>query len=120
MLLQFPDIKTLTLAISSGTIPETVVSSPLDYASGEDGKLWVDAEGSLPQSASSTLRNWGVSIHRGRGKLKLDFRRMRSWLQVVPLERVRQSEVMADRTQVLFELREESLLGNQLARPIGR
>ncbi len=110
MLLQFPDITTLTLAISSGTIPETVVSSPLDYASGEDGKLWVEAEGSLPQSVSSTLKNWGVSVHRGRGKLKLVFRRMRCWLEVVPLERIRQSEMMADRTQVLFELREESLL----------
>ena len=110
MLLQFPDSQTLTLAISSGTIPETTVSASLEFARDEQGNLWIDAEVSLPQRASEALKKWGVTVHRGRGKRKLAFQRLQSWLQIVPLQRDRQLEKIGDRTQVLFELRDESLL----------
>ena len=110
MLLQFPDFETLSLAISSGTIPEEVTIAALDVAVDADDSVWIDASGSLPRSAADTLKSWGVSVRRGKGKLKSQFQSRESWLQVVPLRRDSNLENIGDRTQVIFELHDHDLL----------
>ncbi len=110
MLLQFPNSNTLMLAMSSGTIPESAVSSPLAYARDGDGAFWIDSEAALPSGASAKLKKWGVSIHRSRSKFGGELQNASCWLQMLPLQKKRDVEQIADRTQVLFVLRDESKL----------
>ncbi len=110
MLLQFPDADTLCLAISSGTVPESLVSAPMELAIDASGSFWVLADGSVPSAMSATLKSWGVTVHRGKGPKDLNFQKKLSWLQAIPLRPDAHLGHVGDRTQVLFEFSDEGLL----------
>lgn len=110
MLLEFPNPDTLTLAISSGTVPENIVAAPVRSTIDQEEKVWVEFDASLSRSATEQLKNWGTSVRRGKGKLAGQFREYESWLQLVPLQKEAQLTQVGDRSQVLFELLDESLL----------
>ncbi len=110
MLLKFPNLKTLTLAISSGIIPQEIVVAPVLAALQSDGGIWLEADGTLPRSVSATLKDWGVVSRRGSSAVDAQFEQRSCWLHVIPFERDAAFCEVGDRTVVLFELLDETLL----------
>ena len=110
MLLQFPDLKTLSLAISSGTIPEQIAVAPVQVAIEPNSTVWMNAAGKLPRAAMTTLKEWSVVSLRSRRSVKAKFVDRQCWLQVIPLQKDAAFGEVGEHTNVLFELDDPALL----------
>jgi cellulose synthase operon protein C len=104
MLLRFPTLDALRLALTSAVIPREHAQAQVAFAPADDGAIWVDAAEDLPRAAVKELKTWGVESRRGPGELRDRFELATCWLQLVPL--VKESAIASgDKTPILFELR---------------
>ncbi len=110
MHLLFPNLDTLRLAITAGTIPPALASHGARFGVADDGKVNVETAQTLPKATETELRRLGVSI-RKTGKTDQP---VICWSQILPLERMAEPAV-GDKTAVLFELHDDS----QLAEIVG-
>src|SRR5262245_11081977 len=99
--LYFPDLDTLYLALTSGTVPPTVSLAPVVAGFDDDGHAWLKPSASVPRAAQAELRRLGVQAVKGLdAPIAQEFS---CWPQLLPLRR-EESAVPSGQTPVLFEL----------------
>jgi hypothetical protein len=111
MVLHFPNLEMLQLALTSGILPTAVSLAPASAAF-ENADVWVEASVAVPTSVQNNLRRLGVQpVNSGGGRAAQS---LSCWPQILPLE---QSGPFAPggQTPVLFELRQPGLLPELVA-----
>lgn len=101
MILQFPDLDTLRLALSGGFVPADVALAPAEVAADPGGPITVEFAGKLSRKNSADLGKLGASAvrrHAGAPKPVL------CWPQAVPVEKLAAPPLLAAQAPVLFEL----------------
>src|SRR5262249_37744522 len=110
MILKFPDLATLQLALTSSAVPPGV--SQAAAVAGFDDQLQVGVESSaaLAKAAQNELKRLGVQVCRSSGAdLSTE---VGSWLELLPLQPDPDPLLGLEQTPVLFDLAD----GEQLAR----
>ncbi len=67
MPLRFPNLDALRLAITSGTVPDSVCMAPVEAGFGAEGEVWLQPAGRLTRSVQTALRRLGVKVTRSAG-----------------------------------------------------
>ena len=108
MILTFPDLDTLRLALTSGALPAGVALAPAVAGFEDDGRLWIECADELPKKALAELRRLGAAVVKGRGTAAPV--QVSCWLQLFPL--FRSAELLANprQTPVIFELADRDAL----------
>ena len=110
MILRFPQLEILSLAITSGLIaPEDVVRSAAARVE-KGGAVWVQSALKLSKDAKNQLGEWGVTSHRSKRKAGGNLQAFASLLQIFPLRKDRAFKQPIEKTPVLFELNDEAAL----------
>jgi hypothetical protein len=108
MIINFPDLNTLQLALTTGVVPPAVSLAPAVAGYEDDGRVWVEPSASLGKSAQAELRRLGVQVGKtgspGPGAA------VSCWLELLPLQRAAGSLARPDQTAILFELTEPEQL----------
>ncbi len=102
MILKFPDLDTLRLALVSGTVPTAVGQGPATAGFDDDGSIWIDTPAALAKSPLAELRRLGVQTAKLNGAQMTA--RVSSWLEVIPLVRDGESVAPPEQAPVLFDL----------------
>ena len=108
MLVHFPNLDTLRLALTSGAVPENVRSSPTQFASADDQSLWLQTSESLGDLVRKDLRKLGVRFPKTTNIHLTET--AAHWLQMLPVTRSLNADHIDAKTPVLFELSEEGQL----------
>lgn len=115
MVLDFPNLDALLLALSSGIVPKDLAVQGADVHFADDGRVWVDVEG-VPRKTAAALKKLGV---KGRKALPDEATRaVACWPEILPLRRRVDLPPLDkggiggvdDKTAVLFELPDDGLL----------
>lgn len=110
MILKFPDLNTLRLALINGAIPVTTAQTAAAVGTDDEGQCWVDTTASLSRTSQADLKRLGVATVRTWGApLRTE---VACWAEILPLEHDRYPVERLEGTPVLFELPS----GEQLAR----
>src|SRR5205085_1237237 len=83
MLLRFPSLETLRLALTTGILPTEVSQTAVTAGLDEDEQLWAQTGASLSRSVQTGLRKLGVQI--GKTDKATWTASFRCWAQVLPL-----------------------------------
>ena len=115
MIILFPEMQTLQLALTSGLIPEGVAAAPAEFATDDEGRVWVKSEIEIGPAARTDLKQLGVSFRKSLRGASSDPTAVTCWPQILPLEKVSQANSSqngpTERTPVLFDLPESANLG---------
>jgi hypothetical protein len=115
MILKFPDLDTLRMALTAGAIPAGVTRKPASAGFDEQEMLWVDTPGSLSSAEQRELRKLGVGVQTSRrGMPEVSFE-VGNWLELLPLQPDAEAPEKPETLPVLFDLTS----GEQLARLAG-
>lgn len=102
MILKFPDLNTLRLALINGAIPVTTAQTSAVAGIDDDGQCWVETAASLPRNGQTELKRLGVATVRAWGApLRTD---VACWAEILPLEHDRCPIERLEGTPILFEL----------------
>lgn len=116
MYLLFPNLQTLQIALTSGLIPAEVASAPAEYASNDEGLVWVKASRKIDASTQDELKQLGVSFRKSTRGAGGAVEPVTCWPQILPLEKLpktsTQQEGLGERTPVLFVLPESANLAD--------
>jgi hypothetical protein len=110
MILKFPDLATLRMALTSGAVPPAVSQSAAVAGFGEQEEVWVETSASLPRPAQNELKKLGVQVCRSSGAAAST--EVSSWLELLPLAPDPDPLRGLEQTPVLFEMAD----GEHLAR----
>lgn len=102
MILLFPDLDTLKLALSGGIVAPDVALAPAVLSVDTQGRLYVEPEGTLSRVTGKNLDRIGVKGCKRHGSQVKE--KVANWLQIVPLAKVPGDPELASQTPVLFEL----------------
>lgn len=102
MIVHFPNLDVLRLALTSGAIPKEVRAGTARFGFAEDRSLWVAPDAPLDETTAKELRRLGVRLPR-KSAIELPLEASH-WLQMFPLTRDRHPLEMGDKTPVLFEV----------------
>src|SRR3954465_15550565 len=112
MILKFPDLPPLRLALTTGAVPTAVCQTPATAGFGDQEQLWVETPASLPRSNQNELRKLGVQICRASGATLTA--EVSSWLELLPLQPNPTPVERAEQTPVLFDLSGGEQLGRMV------
>lgn len=103
MILVFPDLDTLRLAVTSkDVVPPDVTLAPAAVSHGEQGWIYVEPTVSLSRAVAKNLDRLGV---KGSKRHATDTpREVSSWLELFPLTRETGTPQLSSQASVLFEL----------------
>src|SRR5262249_19874529 len=101
MILKFPDIETLRLALHTGAVPAAVSQTPVSAAFTEK-EVWVDTAQSFSRSAANDLKKLGVTGAKS-APVKLDVV-AKCWPQLLPLVGDTRMPERLEQTPVLFDM----------------
>jgi len=104
MILNFPDLDTIRLALTAGAVPAAAALAPTVAGFDDDGRVWVEPSADLPKKAQAELRRLGVGIGKVAGASPAV--EMSCWLELLPLQRSADPVVRPEQTPILFELAE--------------
>src|SRR5262245_47751684 len=110
MILKFPDIDTLRLALIDGAVPPAVSQTAASAGLDDDGGVWIDTPANLSKTAAAELRRLGVVGAKKNGARMTA--RVSCWLEMLPLQREGEALAPPEQSAVLFDLPG----GRQLAR----
>lgn len=102
MIIQFPNLETLQLALTTGTIPESICLGSAKAHFGDEGEVWVEPQKGLTKQAATALDQLGVKLYKRAG-IELDVQ-VTCWPQLLPAVRRTESPRIGPQTPVLFEL----------------
>ncbi|MFK7768145.1 MAG: hypothetical protein AB8B55_13055 [Mariniblastus sp.] len=104
MILRFPNLDALQLAMTSGLVPEQVWIASAQAAFDEDNSVVVKSDKKLTRTQLAKLKQVGVESIR-KSPVALDLS-VCCWLQILPLVQHKPSEIkeLSDSTTVLFHL----------------
>lgn len=108
MLVRFPNLDTLRLALTSGAVPENIRSSPTQFAIADDQSLWVQTAESLGDPVRKDLRKLGIRFPK-TANIQIT-QTAGHWLQMLPVTRSPNAEHVDAKTPILFELSDEGQL----------
>ena len=100
MILHFPTLDILKLALTSGAVPEPIRNAGARAAWDDQGNVWVLPSGELAKSSQRDLARLGVQFPKAALN-PLDHQ-VASWLELLPLECA--SYEVGEKTPILFEL----------------
>src|SRR5260370_10499685 len=100
MILKFPDLDTLKLALTSGAVPPAVSQSAATFGFDDQDRVWVDTPLSLPKAALSELKRLGVQSVKTNGAALTTA--VGSWLELLPLRPDPTPLEKPEQTPVLF------------------
>lgn len=102
MILLFPDLDTLRLALTSDIVPTEVTLAPAAVSFGENGWIFVEPTVSLSRAVTKNLDRLGV---KGSKRHATDApHEVTSWVQILPLVREPGTPQLSSQAAVLFEL----------------
>jgi hypothetical protein len=102
MIIRFPNLDTLRLTISSGTVPPEVAQKPAVAGFGDNEQVWVETNGKLSTAAQRELKRLGAVVCKSSGAaLDMD---VSTWLELLPLVREEAPLVALEKTPVLFDV----------------
>lgn len=113
MILKFPDLATLRLALIAGAVPPAVGASPATAGSDEGAALWLETPAALPRAAQNDLKRLGVQIARANGATATT--PVNCWAELLPLQADPGQLVVTEQTPVLFELSDGVALASLIA-----
>lgn len=100
MILEFPNLDTLQLAITSEVLPSEVTLAPAKAAIDPAGAYFVEVRSRLAKTVQSDLAKLGVNAHRSP-PLELKYE-ICCWLQLIPT--IRAEGEYTEKTPVLFDV----------------
>src|SRR5262249_34547579 len=103
MILTFPNLDTLRLALTSGAVPSATAQTEAQAGFDEQGRLWLQTPATFRGSAMTELRRLGVESVRKPPPVPLDLT-VCSWLQLLPVQRGSGRLDPPEQTPVLFDL----------------
>lgn len=102
MILLFPDLDTLRLAMTSTFVPTQVTLAPAAVTRDDQGRIYVESSVSLPESVTRSLKRIGV---KGSKRHATDSpEEVTCWLQILPLTRDPTPPNLTAQAPILFEL----------------
>ncbi|HZV05380.1 MAG TPA: hypothetical protein VE999_09880 [Gemmataceae bacterium] len=102
MILCFPDLDTLFLALTSRAVPPDVAQKSAIAGFGEEEEVWVETPAKLPAAAQRELKHLGVQVCKSsNAALSTD---VSCWLELLPLARDDVLLDVLDKTPVLFDV----------------
>jgi hypothetical protein len=101
MILLFPNLDTLRLALTSGTVPPRVSLAPAAGGLDDWGRVWLRPSVAPARAVLAELRRLGVDTPRGGAPALAD---CCCWLQAFPLERAGERVGPPEGSTVLFDL----------------
>ncbi|HEY2784880.1 MAG TPA: hypothetical protein VGJ05_07890 [Fimbriiglobus sp.] len=107
MLLHFPDLDTLRLAITSGLVPAEVVARPSAFSTASDGTLVVDSPSKFLKKTLAELKKLGTADAKHHGGQVFE---VSCWPQILPAVRTVAAPPLSSQTPILFELPDETHL----------
>ncbi len=110
MILKFPDLNTLRLALLTGAVPATMSQVGAVAGFDDQGQCWVETSATLGKPHLAELKKLGVMGSRAFGTG--DKAEVSCWPEILPLEHDRQTELNLEQRPVLFDLAN----GEELAR----
>jgi hypothetical protein len=112
MILKFPNLNTVRLAMTASVMPAAVVQAPVVGGFDDQGRLWVECKGLLARTVQSELRRIGVVFSQaGVIPVAAEFG---SWLELVPLQPDPKPPDHPEQLPVVFDLAS----GEELSRVI--
>jgi len=84
MILEFPNLQTLQLALDTGTIPPEIAQSPARSGHGSQAAVFVETAQVVPLEVQKALNSLGVRCRRG-AEVQLDHV-LRCWPQLIPVQ----------------------------------
>ena len=109
MILKFPDLDTLRLALTSGAAPPAVAQAAAVVGFDDQGRVWVETAASLPRAAQNDLRRLGVQLCKTNGAAAIF--PVRCWPEILPLQRDADPLDRLEQTPILFETTGQDELG---------
>jgi hypothetical protein len=100
MILKFPDLDTLRLALTAGAVPPAVSATPAVTGEDEGGALWVETAATLTRAGQNELKKLGVQFARGNGASLTT--QTSCWAEILPLQPQAGPPAVTDQTHVLF------------------
>jgi hypothetical protein len=104
MILTFPDLDTVRLALTSGAVPAAAALAPAVARFEAEGRVWVETTAELPRKALAELRRLGAAT--GKPPATVPAIQVSCWLQLLPLQRAADPVARPGQAPVLFELTE--------------
>jgi hypothetical protein len=105
MILQFPDLDTLRLALASGVVPASVSLAPTAAGFDDRGQVWLQPSVAPARAVLAELRRLKVQNPRTSGVPVIE--QLTSWLQIFPVERDPGRALPPEQAPVLFDLSAE-------------
>jgi hypothetical protein len=102
MILLFPDLDTLRLALTSGTVPADVALAPAAVSFDDAGKVYVESELNVSKTVAKALDRLGVKGSKRLGSDEPED--VTCWPQILPVARDAAPPQLAGQAPVLFEL----------------
>lgn len=102
MILRFPNLHTLQLAMTSRVVPEEAYLAPASVGVDAEKQIWLEPSQPLPGASQAELQKLGVEVHR-TSKVALDHQAL-CWPQLIPARAAHAGWSAADRVPVLFEV----------------
>jgi hypothetical protein len=102
MILKFPDLNSLRLALITGAVPPGMSQAGAVAGFDDQDQCWVETSASLTRNNQTELKKFGVQTPRASSAtLKTE---VSCWAEILPLERERQPIEHLEQTPVLFDL----------------
>ncbi|MBA4188259.1 MAG: hypothetical protein C0467_09665 [Planctomycetaceae bacterium] len=102
MILLFPNLDTLRLALTSSIVPADVTLSPAAVTFDDQGKIYLESTTTLTKTITKNLDKIGVKGSKRHGSDEPED--VTCWPQVLPVSRESGTPVVSNQAPVLFEL----------------
>ena len=102
MILLFPNLDTLRLALSSSVVPADVTLAPAAVTFDEQGKIYLESGASLTRTVTKNLDRIGVKGSKRHASDKPE--KLTCWPQALPVAREAETPTISNQAPVLFEL----------------
>ncbi len=109
MILRFPDLDALRLALTSGAVPPAVALTAAVAGIDDQNQVWVEPAAPLPRAAQNDLRRLGVQLVKTSGAAETFA--VRCWPEILPLQRDADPLDRLEQTPILFETTGQDDLG---------
>lgn len=110
MILKFPDLNSLRLALITGAVPINMAQAPAVAGLDDQGQCWVETSATLGRTNQTDLKKFGVQFPRAMSVEHKD--EVSCWAEVLPLEKEPWSADTLAQMPVLFDLAD----GTELSR----
>jgi len=112
MILIFPSVDILQVALKSGIIPPEVATQPVHFSHAQDGRVVLEIHQSLPRNLVKRLAF--MEVRRGTHRPAHEFVTAHCWYQIIPLQKcpLPEGRVSENLGNIIFEINDREKLRN--------